>query len=463
MEHGPAQNLRQTPGRLATKGEKKWLTSPGSVKKSKPKRKRRNKHKSDEKKEKTKQPSVKDYLSKNNSTSDNDTEELKGLCGYFALPVQERIKRLEQGYITDPEVEIRRSTVRKNLNIEFELCNNREAVDAVKYKRVNSATDIHDTQNKCILSVRKGVDPNKERQNKSVAVDSVSSHDSLSASNSTKCDKFERREQSVQDCLNEQNDYELSSSSDNELLIKSTHMNTEIHEVCQNKHFLTSDTCEPHTLENTNGQQDAQTISGTSYVSVEQTSVKEDITSCEHNATTIDEAECTQINFLAHHNIQLHNNGMRTVNAINNTLAPIDTCVVTQSLVSPLMCPAEECSFHAGEVLDQLAPIKEIDIKGLIQRNTTPYTSTVTMAAASTTTTATVSFALPQQLMQQQQQQNSTLSIHSPASATPAMQHTTGIEGMLQQISNQIAEGNKQTAELREEVRGFQDSYHLHL
>ena len=111
MENGPAKNLRQMPGRLANQNEKKWLLSPhgsarksGSVKKKNKRKRNKSKISYD-----SGQPSVKTFLERKSEFVDSadglqgEKEEPK----YFELPVKIRIKKLEQGYLTDPEMEIR--------------------------------------------------------------------------------------------------------------------------------------------------------------------------------------------------------------------------------------------------------------------------------------------------------------------------------------------------------------------
>ena len=96
--------MRQTPGRIASQSKRKWLpTSPPKNSSTTKKRRKKRKIAKEETIKENKQQTVDKYFNKK-----EDVPSAKDNCDHFELPVQLRIKKLEQGYLTDPETEIRR-------------------------------------------------------------------------------------------------------------------------------------------------------------------------------------------------------------------------------------------------------------------------------------------------------------------------------------------------------------------
>ena len=128
MEEGPAKNLRQTPGRKANQSEKKWLLGSTSVtprKQRKKKKRGSNSDKNEDKGTNCKQTVVSDFFlnqwkldkRKEEGTGvglkDRGNESDKDSIDYFNLPIQQQIRRLEAGYLTDPEVETHKNSGKK--------------------------------------------------------------------------------------------------------------------------------------------------------------------------------------------------------------------------------------------------------------------------------------------------------------------------------------------------------------
>ena len=129
MEYGPAQNLRNTPSRRATAFEKQQseISKTKKVLKDKldidyeqaviVKKKKRPRNKSRKTPTKSKkeiqQPSVRGYLLAKQGTDENQ-EQISENNSFFKLPVALRIRRLENGYLTDPEITIRRKKNESN-------------------------------------------------------------------------------------------------------------------------------------------------------------------------------------------------------------------------------------------------------------------------------------------------------------------------------------------------------------
>ena len=92
---------------------------------------------------------------------DRGNERDKDSIDYFNLPIQQRIRRLEAGYLTDPEVETSKTLVRRNLVLDleavqnFELSQKRHVSDCFKAR--NDHADyvdsmVRQTSNNSIVS-----------------------------------------------------------------------------------------------------------------------------------------------------------------------------------------------------------------------------------------------------------------------------------------------------------------------
>ena len=130
LDSGPAANLRKTPGRLASQSEKK-------VKSSGKKQRKQNPRKSGKVRDNiecsVKQTKITDY-----GTTQSDTG-----SAFFDLSVQKRIKKLEEGYLMDPDTELWCDQVKRNLTAIFN--EEQEKAEQSKHfgnKRTASVGDI---------------------------------------------------------------------------------------------------------------------------------------------------------------------------------------------------------------------------------------------------------------------------------------------------------------------------------
>ena len=194
---GPSTNLRKTPGRLASQGEQKWPNeSPESHQKKRKKKKRSSSKKQkkenkegrnnldtkvDSKKElQTAKPAKLTLLDKFLKRA--DTEKRKPCSegiDYFKLPISVRIRKLEEGYITDPEIEFRKGTVQRNLCEEFEKC---KKLSGSILTKLNQVTD-------CSLF---------KHDSSQHTVDSQGVFDSDSERRSTDCNNSEQTEEQAE-------------------------------------------------------------------------------------------------------------------------------------------------------------------------------------------------------------------------------------------------------------------------
>ena len=138
-EYGPAGNLRKTPGRVASHCERKTQNQgiTDIVETPKGKRRKRSSEKKKLSKSKTKsvktgklektdkakttkivdrQPSVRDFLNTGQSVAKSLLQNFNELaekerCATSTIKVLDRIKRFEEGYATDPEIELRKYNI----------------------------------------------------------------------------------------------------------------------------------------------------------------------------------------------------------------------------------------------------------------------------------------------------------------------------------------------------------------
>ena len=349
---------------------------------------------------------MQDYFTQENGSIDDDDKEVE----YFKLPVQLRIKKLEEGYITDPEVTLRRGTIRKNLHCEF---------DAVAIcKRVNSASDINDM----IIGDTKLVSQSKSIVNSDVV--------------NLNTDVFDTG-------ITTYNDYQIGTN-----IMPTVQTNVTTNSPDPEVHLrlpVVNNSCNTGTT--------TQTLHNTPQP------YSEEVDNRSYEVTDV------------------------WTGFSNPTLFPV-TAVQTPAL-SPFHCLAEDCNLHVGE-LSANATSKDTDArwKEYIKRypkvsnTTTTVTATTTTASASMTTFTSytdTSYSTVQQLQQQAQQQTlvhqglpySTTQHHHLYQTQPLQQPVLGMaakgnvtnsnEGiyeMLKNISQQVAEGNRETAELHREVLG---------
>ena len=126
MEYGPAGNLRQTPSRMASLGERKLnkhenedmyaIKTPKVPKRKKSSEKKKKRASVKGRKGSQEQPSIQKFLEKAVSKSTTKSllpqfeqiaKEEQNTLQFVKQTVKERIGHSEEGYITDPEVELR--------------------------------------------------------------------------------------------------------------------------------------------------------------------------------------------------------------------------------------------------------------------------------------------------------------------------------------------------------------------
>ena len=128
---------------------------------------------------------------------------------------------------------------------------------------------------------------------------------------------------------------------------------------------------------------------------------------------------------------------------------------VEHSPISPSTCLVAECNLHLGEIIAD----KSSRLTGqkwpnyFNSRCNTTYVSTTTTTISATTSmtsssNTSITYSQPQQLIQQQ--------LNTVQSSVA--EGNVSVQQMLLQISQQVAAGNQQTAGLRKEIQGFNDT-----
>ena len=176
MEHGPAMNLRKTPGQLASQMERKETlsleekyTSPNAQSARKKRKKKRSSGKAGKygKKADLTQPSVSGYVNKHEKQNDNeqDVNDLKLGPVFCSLPVYQRIKVFEKGYHSEPDIETRKKEVKKRLIKLFEKPASDYASVPRRVKKCSSLGNVAKTGEQCTTENRNNALPVDTRNN----------------------------------------------------------------------------------------------------------------------------------------------------------------------------------------------------------------------------------------------------------------------------------------------------------
>ena len=180
MESGPAKNLRKTPGRRATQAEKN-LSSPNHSAADKSfSEKYSSGHKNSAKKKKKKRRST----GKKKIVNNDPEKQLKlrnylhrkDIVDFHDLPVTLRIKKLEEGYLSEPDAITRKDEVKKNLLLLFQQSEKEE-------KKVDSQETRVITKTQSLSSIDRVGILTTHRKDETARVNAQDSNEQLQATN----------------------------------------------------------------------------------------------------------------------------------------------------------------------------------------------------------------------------------------------------------------------------------------
>ena len=380
-----------------------------------------------------------DFLTKDNSRDIVDEEV------FHQLPVQEQIKKLEEGYFSDPNIETRRTEVKRNLLITFEGINvcseteeNRKRKISDRNKRTLSLSDVLETDFDYFLR-----SPCSQQH---LASDNLNEKVVPDAQSTVKGKSLKRDQLNIQTTKNPLYPSACSTELTNVVLLNDGNSPTEPNCNLNNiavpsidRNRLLEPNCNPNnTADDTESFTSAQDAIDQQY---------------EWNARMPSDAQ--DMPRLNCDNIT----AVQTKELLNTTInKPMDThenVVSAPGFMSP--CLVADCNWHQGE-------ISEVEWQNYLKdmATTSTVTTTTTTVAGQGANIVTMSYSTASQLQRMNSissttnimdagRRGTTTSIFQPPPNTPT--ELMPIYQILAQISTQIDAGNRKTDSLVNEVQ----------